>query len=268
MPRVHHLDCGTMCPVAGKLVGGASWRRAGLMVCHCLLVETPRDGLVLVDTGFGTADCDEPQRLPAAFRLLTRPRLDPAQTAAAQVRALGFEPGDVRHVVITHLDLDHAGGLGDFAAARVHLHRAEHAGATRPSFTERIRYLPRQWAHGPRWAAYAPEGDTWMGLPAVRALDGVADDIALVPLLGHSRGHSGVAVRDGDRWWLHAGDAIFHHDELAGRPAPAGLRALATIDEHDRRARLASVAALAELARTRPEVTVVCSHDPALLPAA
>ena len=239
------------------------------MVCHVLVIETARDGLVLVDTGFGLRDCASPGRVPLAFRLLTRPALDPAQTALARVRALGHRPEDVRHVVITHLDLDHAGGLGDFPWAAVHLHRPEYLGAMQPgTLAERARYLAAHWAHRPRWVTYLPEGDTWMGLPAVRALDGIADDIALVPLVGHTRGHSGVAVKHGDRWVLHAGDAIFHRDELEpGRRAPIGLRALATIDEHDRAARLATVERLRALAR-RADVTVVCSHDPALLPVA
>jgi glyoxylase-like metal-dependent hydrolase (beta-lactamase superfamily II) len=36
--------------------------------------------------------------------------------AFEQVRALGFAPNDVRHVLLTHLDRDHAGGLSDFVA--------------------------------------------------------------------------------------------------------------------------------------------------------
>jgi glyoxylase-like metal-dependent hydrolase (beta-lactamase superfamily II) len=250
-----------MCPLAAsRLVG------AGAMVCHVLLVETERDGLLLVDTGFGSRDCATPRRVPAVFRALVRPRLDPAQTAAAQVRALGYRLDDVRHVVITHLDLDHAGGLHDFPAAAVHLHRPEYLAAIRrESLADRMRYLTRQWEHGPRWVTYAAEGDTWMGLPAVRGLDGVRDEIALVPLVGHTRGHSGLAVKDGDRWLIHAGDAFFHRDELRpGGKAPIGLRAFATMDEVDRAARLASVEALRGLA-ARDDVTVVCSHDPVLL---
>lgn len=265
---VHHLDCGTMCPLAGRLTGGDSWLRPGRMVCHVLVIETERDGLVLVDTGFGSRDCASPRRLPAAFRALVRPTLDPERTALAQLARLGHRAEDVRHVVVTHLDLDHAGGLSDFPWAAVHVHRHEHAGALRPStLAEHSRYLPRQWAHGPRWVTYLPEGDTWMDLPAVRTLDGVRADVALVPLVGHTRGHTGVAVRRGEGWLLHAGDAFFHRDELVdGGRAPLGLRALATLDEHDRGARRAAVASLRTLVR-RPDVTVVCSHDPGLLPA-
>ncbi|MFD0510570.1 MBL fold metallo-hydrolase [Streptomyces aureus] len=31
---------------------------------------------------------------------------------------LGYAVDDVRHIVLTHLDLDHAGGLPDFPRAR------------------------------------------------------------------------------------------------------------------------------------------------------
>jgi glyoxylase-like metal-dependent hydrolase (beta-lactamase superfamily II) len=258
-----------MCPLLGPLTGGPRWREPGLMVCHVLVVETERDGLVLVDTGFGSRDCADPRRLSRPFRTVVRPRLDAAQTARAQVAALGHDPRDVRHVVVTHLDIDHAGGLHDFPEATVHVHRDEHAAAMRRSnLVDRERYVPRQWDHGPRWATYAAEGDAWMGLPAVRALDGLRDDVALVPLVGHSRGHSAVAVRAGDRWILHAGDAMFDRRELepngrAGR-VPPGLRLFPSLVQHDRRARLASVEVLRTLAR-RPDVTVVCSHDPVML---
>ena len=41
-----------MCPLAGKAIG------IPRMVAHCLLLETERDGLILVDSGFGTRDVD------------------------------------------------------------------------------------------------------------------------------------------------------------------------------------------------------------------
>ena len=46
-----------MCPLLGPLTGGPRWREPGLMVCHVIVVETERDGLVVVDTGFGSRDC-------------------------------------------------------------------------------------------------------------------------------------------------------------------------------------------------------------------
>ena len=262
--RIHHLDCGTMCPLAGRLIGGPSLLARGRMVCHCLLLETERDGLILVDTGFGTRECAHPALLPRRFRALTAPRLVLAETALHRVRALGFAPGDVRHVVVTHLDLDHAGGLSDFPHATVHLHRRELEAVQHPaSWAERQRYCPHQWAHGPRWQPYAETGDLWLGLPAVRRLAGVDADVALVPLHGHSRGHTGVAVRTRRGWLLHAGDAYFHHHELAEPvDAPLGLRLLQAAMETDPGQRHASQAALRELHREHPEVIITCAHDP------
>lgn len=265
--RVHHLNCGTMCPLAGGAIGSGTGLRRGLMVCHCLLIETPRDGLVLVDTGWGTRECREPSLLPDYFRRLTGPTLDARETAHAQLAGLGFAPTDVRHVVVTHLDLDHAGGLSDFPHATVHLHQRElDAATTRATRAERSRYLPHQWAHRPRWSAVAEQGDTWRGLPAVRKLPGLDADIGLVPLHGHTRGHSGVIVDAGERAYLHAGDAYFHHTELApGGKAPFGLRAFQSLIQMDGRARHASQDALRRLHADHPTVTILSAHDPAEL---
>ncbi|MEZ5300016.1 MAG: MBL fold metallo-hydrolase [Verrucomicrobiales bacterium] len=40
------------------------------------------------------------------------------------IRALGFSPGDIRHVLVTHIHLDHAGAAGWWArrGARVYVH--------------------------------------------------------------------------------------------------------------------------------------------------
>src|SRR5688572_3456245 len=165
---VHHLNCATMCPVAGVLLGQAAGLARGKMICHCLLVETERDGLVLVDSGLGTRDIEGRTNLSRVFKRLVGPVLDPAETAHAQLRALGFDPEDLRHIVLTHLDLDHAGGLPDFPWAKVHLHAREHAAAmTRSHVIERERYLTAHWQHGPAWELYAEDGDTWRGLPAI-----------------------------------------------------------------------------------------------------
>src|SRR6476660_3683675 len=97
--KIHHLNTGTMCPMGRRLVNGTGglFQRARL-VCHCLLVEK-RDGLALVDTGLGLGDIATPNRLGGRWLRQTAPRLDPAETAVEQVKALGYSPGDVRHVL-------------------------------------------------------------------------------------------------------------------------------------------------------------------------
>jgi glyoxylase-like metal-dependent hydrolase (beta-lactamase superfamily II) len=259
---VHHLNCATMCPIAGFLLGGKGWRDTR-MVAHCLLVETERDGLVLVDTGFGTRDVGGQTRISGAFKRLCGPALDLAETAVAQVEARGFSRGDVRHIVVTHLDLDHAGGISDFPAARVHVHGREHAAAVaRSTYKERERYMTDHWSHGPRWEVYSEDGDTWRGLPAIQRLRGLDADIGLVPMHGHTRGHSAVIVRHGERWKLHAGDAYFHHGAVEDKPVPFGFRTFERTMQMDGGARRASLAALRQLRATYDDIDVFCAHDP------
>lgn len=263
--RIHHLNCGTMCPHSARLINGqAGWLHPAEMVCHCLLIETAA-GLVLVDTGIGSQDIRRPEQLGRAFLQGTRPRLDHQETALAQIQALGFTPRDVRHIIVTHLDLDHAGGLPDFPEAAVHVFAPELAAAMNPTWRERHRYLRTQFAHGPNWVPHHLEGERWFGFEAVRALPGVMEEVLLVPLLGHTRGHAGVAVRDATGWRLHCGDAYFYHGLMdIDRPhTTPGLALVERLTQTNARMRLHNQARLRQLLRHHgEEVRVFCAHDP------
>lgn len=234
------------------------------MVCHCLLIETD-DGLVLVDTGLGTEAVRSPHRwLGLGWLAVSHPRLDVAETARYQVEALGFAASDVRHILLTHLDLDHAGGLADFPQARVHVMATEFALAVSPHRpSEHRRYRGIQWAHDPRWVLHEAQGEGWFGFEGVRAIEGLGDEILMVPLAGHTTGHAGVAIRTGDGWLLHAGDAYFARAELENPSPPLPLALMHCFMESDRTARLQNLARLHELDRTQGEaIRIFCAHDP------
>ncbi len=179
----------------------------------------------------------DPRRLGALFTTLVRPRLQVAETALRQIADLGFRIDDVRHIVPTHLDLDHAGGLADFPEATVHVHAAELRAAKKPTLQERTRYRKAQLDAVAHWDPIETGGDGWFGFASVRALPGTRDDVLLIPLPGHSRGHCGVAVRTGSGWLLHCGDAYFHHAEVApdGGAAPVGIRLFESLVNIDKR---------------------------------
>lgn len=259
--KIHHLNCATMCPYGGKLITGSSGKAS--ICCHCLLIEG-EDALVLVDTGFGLDDVRHPYRqMGPPFAAAFRPQASEAETAIEQIRHLGLDPVDVRHIVPTHLDLDHAGGLPDFPAAEVHLFRPEHDAAMKPSLRDRARYPRAHFAHGPNWNIHAVEGDSWFGFESLKVLPGLGTDVVLVPLTGHSRGHTGVAVRDGSGWMLHCGDAYFHHAEVADPPeCPSILRMFQAAMAADRGARHKNQERLRKLVREHSdEVRVFCAHD-------
>jgi glyoxylase-like metal-dependent hydrolase (beta-lactamase superfamily II) len=259
-----------MCPRGGRLFGGsgALWAPAP-MCCHCLLIEG-RDGLILVDSGLGVEDVSDPSRLGLLFRAVTQPKLEISETALRQVADLGFRVNDVRHIVPTHLDLDHAGGLADFPAATVHVFAPElRAAKDPPTLQERSRYRVAQLSSVAKWAPIEADGEPWFGFSSVRALPGTRDDVLLIPLPGHSRGHCGVAVATPRGWLLHCGDAYFHRSEVApgGGRTPAGIKWFESLVNVDKRARLANQKRLSELVRTFGEVKLICSHDPAELAA-
>ena len=265
--RVHHLNCATLCPPGRLLINGTGsvFERACL-VCHCLAIETD-DGIVLVDTGFGLMDVTHPEtRLHPVSRAIVQAVMSPEETAIRQLERLGFKASDVRHIVPTHLDLDHVSGLSDFPDAIVHVFQPEFEAAMHPrTWIERRRYHAAQWAHGPRWAVYPLQGEPWFGFPTVRSLKGLPEDILLVPLVGHTRGHCGVAVKSDKGWLLHCGDAYFHHNEVH-RAIPSCPPALALFEaavQVDGVARLANQARLRHLARD-PDKTVrlFSAHDP------
>ena len=269
-----------MCPPLGRLTRGeGSLLSRGHLICHCLLLETSA-GLILVDTGIGLGDIAAPRdRLGGAFVAVVRPQLDPRETAIRQVEALGFKAADVRHIVLTHLDLDHAGGLSDFPDATVHVYRPEHVAAMAPPTPrERERYRAAQWAHGARFALYDTGGEPWFGFECVRQLEGLPPEILIVPVTGHTRGHAAIAVRtEGPRaaedapwsqrsggWLLHAGDAYFYRGEMDPnrRTCPVGLELFQRVVAVDDERRRANQERLRTLAKEHAgEVRVICAHD-------
>lgn len=270
--RVHHLNCGTMCPACARLINGrdssgkqAGWLDSARMVCHVLLIETPKDGLVLVDTGIGTLDIQTPKRLGTPFISITRPRLDHHETAIAQVLKLGYRVDDVRHIIVTHLDLDHASGLPDFPNAQVHVFEPEFESAMKPDWKSKARYLPSQWAHSPRWVKHKAGGENWFGFEGLQPIAGLGEDILMVPLIGHTRGHTGIAVRSEKGWLLHCGDAYFHHGQMeAEAHAPFGIATFEKLVQTDKKARLYNQDRLRQLNQSHgSEVRLFCAHDPA-----
>ncbi len=240
----------------------------GGLVCHVLLVEAPC-GLVLVDSGLGLLDAQFPGERFGPGRFYVRPDFDQSEAAISQIHALGFAPEDVRHIVLTHFDADHAGGLSDFPWAQVHLTSAEALAARHPdTMTERRRYLPAQRAHGPRLVEHLPSaGEGWRGFPSAEELTDIAPGIVLINLPGHSRGHAAVAVDAGNRWVLHVGDAFYHRGQLDGsHSAPRALTAMERVMAYDWTQVKANHQRLTELwGAEEPDLLLVNAHDPYLL---
>ena len=264
--RIHHLNCGTMCPMCERLINRreGSWRKPGHFVCHCLAIETSH-GLVLVDTGLGHKDIDDPsRRLGSTYTGIFRPALRREETAVAQLRQLGFTASDVRHIAVTHLDLDHAGGLADFPQAQVHVFKPELEQILNPGLREKQRFRFSQFDHDPKWTVHEEAGESWFGFSSIRAIPGLPVDILLIPLVGHTMGHTGVAVKQGDKWLLHCGDAYYHHSQVSDDPqVPGGSMFFQSAIASLPKERVRNLRRLQELAlKHGDEVELFSAHDP------
>ena len=170
---------------------------------------------------------------------------------------------DVRHIIPTHLDFDHCGDIADFPEATVHVFERELSRASNPSsLMDKKRYLAHALSQNPKYALYQqPHGEPWFGFETVRALQGVSDEILLIPLFGHTVGHTGVAVKGSNGWVLHAGDAYYQRAHLFKGMSRLARLIRRRIDD-DPEAAMINQTRLTHLIESDANVRVFCSHDP------
>jgi len=171
------------------------------------LVAETNQGLLLVDTGLGLHDYSHPTHMMRDFMNVLHAVRDPDFAVIRQLTGLGYQPQDVHDIVLTHLHLDHAGGLPDFPGAQVHLFRREYEAWQYPIKLLEIPYNKADFAHNPIWCFYDLQGERWYDFDAVR-LPGIEPEVWLVPLPGHTSGHCGVALKTETGWIFQCGDSV------------------------------------------------------------
>ncbi len=234
---IRYMNCAPMKP---RLL---NWNVGNLSI----LVDTDQ-GLVLVDTGLGLHDYESPSRRVRLFRYLFGIPYAPNSTAIRQLETMGISPTKVKHIIQTHLHFDHAGGLPDFPWAQIHVHQKEYEAMLKPkTLLEWSAYDKADFLHNPNWATYDQCTEKWFEFDAIPLP--FTPRMFLIPLFGHTSGHCGVAIKDGDGWLFQAGDAMPANAEYDVTPAWMNRMVLG---KHVERIRKFSLA--------QPEVKIVAGH--------
>ena len=172
------------------------------------VIEHP-EGLIVVDTG-ETARAAESGYFPwwhPYYRFGVREWVRPEEEIGPQMRALGFDPDDVRWVLLTHLHTDHAGGLAHFPKAEHLVSRGEYTAAQGTRGLLR-GYPSNRW---PRWfnpTLVDMQPEPVSSFPASYQVTR-AGDVRFVPTPGHTVGHLSVVVTTSDGTYFLAGDASY-----------------------------------------------------------
>jgi N-acyl homoserine lactone hydrolase len=219
------------------------------------ILEHPGAGLFLVDTGFHASVAVDPKKNmgPVLGRLFNA-KMGPDDALPDQLRARGLEPGDVKHVVMTHLHFDHASGVAQFPDARFIVTAREWKAATAEKGLTG-GYVRRQFDHAFDWRTVDFDGDDVNSFAGFgRSLDLFGDgSVRLAYTPGHTLGHMSVVLRTREGEFLMTGDAAYTMRTLRESVMPYGPH-----DEHEFRRSLREVQRYIE---QTPTATVSVGHD-------
>jgi glyoxylase-like metal-dependent hydrolase (beta-lactamase superfamily II) len=223
---------------------------SGTLVNHGFEVPVPfflirhPHGDVVVDGGNPLAIARDPRSHWGPLADQFEARMSEAEHCVAQLGRIGIGPESVRHIVQTHLHMDHTGALGHFPEATVVAHARE---------LQAAREAPTPVGPGYVHADYDRPELRW------QIVDGELDlfddgTIRLIETPGHTAGHMSLllALEDTGPVLLTA-DAVDNRAQWEGRLA---LRALFSREQAER-----SLERLRGLARETGAL-VVLGHDP------
>jgi len=182
---------------------------------YAWIIDHP-EGVIVVDTGQGVHLLESSRSLHPYHRWQVAFRLEREEEIGPQLRALGVGRFDIKRVVLTHLHVDHDGGLAHFPNTEILVSPGELRAAR--GWLGRLRgYLPNRWPtwFDPKPLDLAPEE---LGPFSASKRLTAAGDVIAVATPGHTPNHISVVVEDQDTTYFLAGDTSYDQRlMLAGR---------------------------------------------------
>jgi glyoxylase-like metal-dependent hydrolase (beta-lactamase superfamily II) len=204
------------------------------------VLEHP-DGVALFDCGLPASMVDHEDSYRQALRTQgLDASLTLEESVTRHLERLDIDPARVRHVVLSHLHFDHAGGLRELPNATVVVQRKEWAAGFDPDLSAHYGLRKRFFDLGHE----------------VRLVDGEHDlfgdgSAVCVPSYGHTPGHQSIRVRSDQGDHILVADACYNCGVVETRSFP---------DFSDHVAMNRSLDAL--LAMRAADTVMVFGHDP------
>lgn len=181
------------------------------MSIWCWVVEHPQ-GVFLIDTG-DTADVNEPNYYKSLGGLMNyyftkqmRYQIERKDEVDMQLKELGLKTTDIDKIFLTHLHVDHAGGLKHFEGTPTLVNRLEE---------EKPHGVYKQLL--PDW--FEPTlVDLDKSFKAFSKSTYLTKDksMLLVHTPGHTFGHSSILLKTDEGWILFGGDLVYNEEQIKG----------------------------------------------------
>lgn len=148
--RLYCFSCGTLETQKHLFTQGHGVGEPFVVPVPFFLIDHPK-GKVLFDTGNAAAVSENPDQHWGIATQAYRPHMRPEEFVVPQLRSSGFEPEHIDFVILSHLHLDHAGGIGHFPKARYLVQRDELHWAYVPDFYQRAAYIRKDFDREVDW---------------------------------------------------------------------------------------------------------------------
>ncbi len=205
--RIVPLVTGRLSAAAELITGEAGDRRRVTLPVPSWLIEHPA-GLVLFDTGMHRDLQRGLDRIGAAAALFEAD-FPPGEELTARLAERDVRPGDITHVVFSHLHFDHVGGTAEVPDARLVVQRDEWAAGHEQRLIDRDVYHPDDYDLGHE----------------VELIDGAHDVfgdglVTCVPTPGHTVGHQSLRVELGSGPVVLTSDCVYFSSMLDRMAVP------------------------------------------------
>ena len=244
--KLYLFSCGTLTSQKQYFTSGRGVGEPFTVPVPFFLIDHPK-GKVLFDTGNGLGVAKNPAAHWGDLVNIYYPNMREEDYVTHQLKRIGVSPDEIAYVILSHLHLDHAGGVGEFPKAKYIVQRDELHWAYVPDFYQKKAYIRADFDKEVAWLILdGRDADNYDVFGDGRLV------IWITP--GHTPGHQSLLVKlDHAGEFLLTGDSCYT-EEILNEDVLPGLVWSPSVA-------LRSIQRLRQ-ARDAKGITVITGHDP------